>query len=87
MRDRDRIDLGDELMRDTHPDSPSSKQLREESMPARGLIEAFTGQRVEDPRVVRRAKAREAFYSRLFSLIVLALVCGTVLAVVWMIVR
>jgi len=55
--------------------------------PPSGLMGLFTGQRTEDPRVIRRAKAREAFYQRLMALLVVAMVCATIVVVTWLIVR
>jgi len=55
--------------------------------PPSGLIGLFTGQRTEDPRVVRRAKARDAFYRRATAILLVAMICATVLGVTWMLTR
>lgn len=52
--------------------------------PPSGLMGLFTGQRTEDPRVVRRAKARDAFYRRATALLLTAMICWTALGVTWM---
>lgn len=53
--------------------------------PPVGFSPALMGITPEQPKTVRRAKAREAFYERLYALIGLAMICGTILAIVWMI--
>lgn len=52
-----------------------------------GLLGLFTGQRTEDPRIIRRAKARDAFYRRALAFVLVAMVCATALGVTWMLTR
>lgn len=64
-----------------------SRPPRDVTLPPASITELFTGQRSEDPRVIRRAKARDTFYRRFTALLLVAMICATILASVWMIFR
>jgi len=61
-----------------------SRPPRDVTLPPASTTELFTGQRTEDPQVVRRAKARDAFYRRATALLIVAMICATALGVTWM---